>query len=122
MIFHILKRLEWVEALGRGSYAPVGLRVEGFIHCSDLAQVVGTADRFYRGQMGLVILCIDEGRVRVELRYEAPNGAHGEAAGALFPHLYGELNVDAVVRVVELPCEADGLFRLPPGLEHQVPG
>ena len=44
-------------------------------------------------------------------------GARGEGAGELFPHLYGELNVDAVVRVVELPCEVDGSFRLPEGLE-----
>jgi uncharacterized protein (DUF952 family) len=34
----------------------------------------------------------------------------------MFPHLYGALNVDAVVRVVELPCEVDGSFRLPEGL------
>ena len=42
--------------------------------------------------------------------------ARGEEAGELFPHLYGELNVDAVVRVIELPCEVDGSFRLPEAL------
>ena len=61
-------------------------------------------------------MCIDEARVGAELKYEAPTSARGEAVGEVFPHLYGELNVDAVVRVVELPCEVDGSFRLPGGL------
>ncbi|MGA7870267.1 MAG: DUF952 domain-containing protein [Candidatus Binatus sp.] len=111
MILHIVKRSEWTEAVGRGSYAPESLRVEGFIHCSTLAQVIDTANRFYRGRDGLVVLCIDESRLKAELKYEAPTMARGESAGELFPHLYGELNVDAVVRVVELQCEADGSFR-----------
>jgi uncharacterized protein (DUF952 family) len=116
MILHIVARSEWVKAVGRGSYAPASLAAEGFIHCSTLAQVVATANRFYRGQKGLVVLCIEEERLRVELRYEASARTRGEGAGELFPHLYGELNVDAVMRVVGLPCEMDGSFRLPEGL------
>ena len=116
MILHIVDESEWVEADGRGSYAPASLPAEGFVHCSTLAQVVATANRFYRRQHGLVVLCIDEERLRVELRYEASAGARDEGAGQMFPHLYGALNVDAVVRVVELPCEVDGSFRLPEGL------
>ena len=111
MIVHIVKRSEWADAVERGTYAPASLRGEGFIHCSTIAQLIDTANRFYRGQNGLVVLCIDESRLKAELKYEAPAAAHGEAAGDMFPHLYGELNVDAVSRVVELPCEADGLFR-----------
>jgi uncharacterized protein (DUF952 family) len=116
MIVHIVKHIEWTEAVARGRYAPASLSDEGFIHCSTVAQVVDTANRFYRGYAGLVVLCIDESRLRSELRYEAPLGTHGEAAGERFPHLYGELNLDAVVRVAELPCGADGSFRLPDGL------
>jgi uncharacterized protein (DUF952 family) len=116
MILHIVGESEWVKAVARGSYAPNSLAAEGFVHCSTLAQVVATANRFYRGQNGLVVLCIDEERLRVELRYEASAGTRGEGAAEMFPHLYGALNVDAVVQVVELPCEADGSFRLPDGL------
>jgi uncharacterized protein (DUF952 family) len=65
-----------------------------------------------------VVLCIDEERLAVELRYEKSAGARGEGAGQMFPHLYGALNVDAVVRVVEFPCEMDGSFRLPEGLRR----
>ncbi len=116
MIVHIVKRSEWAEAVERGTYAPAGLRAERFIHCSTVAQLVDTANRFYRGQKGMVVVCIEESRLKAELKFEAPTTAQGEAAGQMFPHLYGELNVDAVVRVVELPCEADGSFRLPDGL------
>jgi uncharacterized protein (DUF952 family) len=98
-------------ALGRRTYAPHSLRSEGFIHCSTLAQVIDTANRFYRGQQDLLVLCIEESRLTAELKYEAPAMPHGEAADELFPHLYGELNVEAVERVVDLPCEADGSFR-----------
>ncbi len=115
-ILHIVGKNEWVEAVGRGSYAPDSLVAEGFVHCSTLTQVIATANRFYRGQSGLVVLCIEEDRLRVPLRYEMAAEARGEGAGERFPHLYGALNVDAVVRVVELPCEADGSFRLPDGL------
>jgi uncharacterized protein (DUF952 family) len=117
MIAHIVKRRDWELAVGTGTYAPDSLRVEGFIHCSTLAQVVDTADRFYRGQDDLVVLCIEESRLNAELKYEAPTIQHGESAGTLFPHLYGELNVDAVVRVVALPCQVDGSFRLPDELQ-----
>ena len=111
MIVHIVKRGEWELAAARGSYAPASLCSDGFIHCSTLAQVIDIANRFYRGQDDLVVLCIDESRLKAMLKFEEPTGEHGEVAGELFPHLYGELNVDAVVRVVELPCEVDGSFR-----------
>jgi uncharacterized protein (DUF952 family) len=52
------------------------------------------ASRFYSGQSGLVLLTIDPERLRSEVRYEAPPGSD-----ELFPHIYGPVDTDAVIRV-----------------------
>jgi len=67
---HIVERDEWSRAVARGTYAPASLRQERFIHCSTIAQVIDTANRFYRGQDDLVVLCIEEARLKAELKYE----------------------------------------------------
>src|ERR1700722_12820141 len=113
MILHILRRAEWEEAVRRGSYRPSSIDAEGFIHCSTLSQAVETAKIFFRGATDLLLLRIDESKVAAEVRFEAP-AVPGEARpGTLFPHVYGPLNLDAVVEAIEFPCEADGTFRLP---------
>ncbi len=92
LIHHICSRADWERAREAGEYRADSLATEGFIHFSTPAQVQRTARRFFRGQGGLVLLSVDSAHVRQELRYE---GAEGE----LFPHLYGPLNLDAVVTV-----------------------
>jgi uncharacterized protein (DUF952 family) len=116
MILHILRRVDWESALERGIYTPASLATEGFIHCSTAQQILDTANRFYRGQEGLVVLCIDESRLETLPRYEPPTFALDDAPSGLFPHLYGPLNLDAVIRVVKFPSCADGTFKLPAAL------
>ena len=116
MILHIVARADWDSALARGTYEPPSLGAEGFIHCSTSAQILRTADRFYRGQAGLVILCIDESRLETAPKYEPPDSALGETPADLFPHLYRPLNLAAVVRVIDFPPRADGSFELPDAL------
>ena len=79
--------------------------VEGFIHCSTPAQVLQVANARFRGRSDLLLLSIDTDRVDAEIRYENLEG--GEQ---LFPHIYGELDRDAVIRVVEFKPQADGSF------------
>ena len=115
IILHIANRAAWDEARSIGNYAAASLYAEGFLHCSTIRQVLDTANRFFPHQSGLVLLCIDERRTHAEVRYEAPTGDPGPdpAVGALFPHVYGALNLDAVIRVVDFPPGADGTFSLP---------
>jgi len=104
MIYHITSRTAWQQAQQAGIYAADSLASEGFIHFSTAAQVLTTANRFYRGQSQLVLLAVDPQRRRAELRYEESE------PGAWFPHLFGPLNLDAVVAVHDLPPGPDGRF------------
>ena len=90
------------------------LAEEGFIHCSHAHQVVPVADAIYRGTPGLVLLVIDPAAVRAEIREEALCNS-----GERFPHIYGPLNVDAVVDVLPFEPTADGSFELPASLRAQ---
>lgn len=105
-VFHITARAAYAAASDAGVYEAPSLVSEGFIHCSTRTQVARTAERFYRAQSGLVILCLDTERLGAALKLEP---AHGE----LFPHVYGGIAIDSIVAVVDFPCRADGYFDLP---------
>jgi uncharacterized protein (DUF952 family) len=113
MILHIVKRHDWEDAIRKGEYAPASLETEGFIHCSTAAQVVETANLLYRGQSDLMIVCLEEGQLSSRLIYEPTAHAGDQRADALFPHIYGPLNLAAVSEVYEFPCDAEGRFVLP---------
>lgn len=104
-IFHILGRDEWQRAATAGTYAPAGLAKEGFIHFSTERQLLRTADCFFAGRDDLVVVSVREDRLTRPLRFEV---AHGEP----FPHVYGALDLDAVVEVVTLPL-VNGRHEIP---------
>jgi uncharacterized protein (DUF952 family) len=95
VLFHITTRDAWQHAVGTGDYCPPSLEREGFIHLSTEAQWPIVRQRFYRDVADLLLLVIDPKRVRAEVRFEI---ADGEA----YPHLYGALEIGAVVEVREL--------------------
>jgi uncharacterized protein (DUF952 family) len=111
-ILHIIPIGQWEAAQAAGTYRGDTLDAEGFIHFSTAAQVVRVADARFRGHPGLALLVVETDRLAAPLRYEAPfEGAMADAG--LFPHLYGPLNLDAVVAVVDFPPGPDGTFTLP---------
>jgi len=89
MIYHLVEESIW--NLVKTSYAPESLKHEGFIHFSTAEQVDRTYQRFYQGK-SMFLLNVDESKLNAELKFEA-------ADGELFPHLYGELNLDAITKV-----------------------
>jgi uncharacterized protein (DUF952 family) len=109
LILHITARSQWQQAQQIGIYRADSLDAEGFIHCSTPLQVVRTANAFFTGELGLVLLCIDSDRVQPEIRYEIADGDR-------FPHIYGPLNLDAVTQVVDFEPNLDGKFELPQGM------
>ncbi len=111
LILHITRLEQWKQAESTGIYKGDTLSSDGFIHCSSPQQVVKVANAVYHGQRGLVLLTINPSKVRSEIRFEKSEGRE------LYPHIYGPLNVDAVVKVRSFEPNRDGKFILPAELE-----
>jgi uncharacterized protein (DUF952 family) len=107
-IYHICRRQEWEAAGVAGVYRGSSQdAADGFIHFSTADQVAASAARHRAGQDGLVLIEVASGRLGDALRWEPSRG------GALFPHLYGALPLDAVTAVRDLPLGPDGRHVFP---------
>ncbi len=97
MIFHITTEKAWTDAQLLDEYTVFSLISEGFIHLSTADQVLRTASRFYSDVPDLALLQVDETQCTAEIKWEPP--AEAPQSDERFPHLYGPLNLDAVVDV-----------------------
>lgn len=97
LIYHITTAAEWSNAKEKGTYASPSLKEEGFIHCSEKAQVEDIKLRFYGGFEDLVLLTIDTEKLTSQLIFEWSPSVQNT-----FPHIYGPINIDAVVEVSTL--------------------
>src|ERR1044071_151335 len=105
MIYHISSQQAWNEAQQRGDYRADSLESEGFIHSSTKTQILPVAEKYYKGQQGIILLEINPSLLSSELRWEPPSGGApppGVPEGELFPHIYGPINLDAIVKVYDL--------------------
>ena|SRR5215472_3720498 len=113
LIYHIASAADWEQARRDGEYTTstrgVSLAEQGFIHASTAPQVAPVANAFYGDDQGLVVLVIDAGRLGPEVRCEPVPGWDDP-----FPHIYGPLNVDAVVTTLPLGRDASGRFTFAP--------
>jgi uncharacterized protein (DUF952 family) len=108
LIYKIVPHAEWdrVTDAYQGSAHD---RADGFLHFSTRAQLLETLKRHYTGQSGLVLVAVEAQSLGEALKWElAPN------RGEDFPHLYGPLSKNAVLRTTPLHCCANGEYLLPP--------
>ena len=105
MIYHITHGQLWQQAEKTGSYVNPSLETEGFIHFSTLDQVLGAANRYYRNVQDLLVIQVDERRLEAKLIWENTTGGSEP-----FPHVYGPLNLDAVIAKTPLLRDKNGEF------------
>ena len=108
-LYKILPAALWRDAEHAGRFGGSEVdRKDGFIHFSTAAQVAETAAKHFAGQDNLLLVRVDAGALGAALKWEPSRG------GALFPHLYGELDLRAVRQVDPLPLGPDGRHAFPP--------
>ncbi|MDA0707830.1 MAG: DUF952 domain-containing protein, partial [Proteobacteria bacterium] len=92
-IYKICTIDEWELAQTIGEYrgSDDDMR-DGFIHFSTQSQLHGTLEKHFKGRKNLIILKIDTKRLDQSLlKWETSRN------NEKFPHLYGYLNIDAVI-------------------------
>ena len=97
VIFHITTAADWKAAQQEGFYEVASLKEEGFIHCSQEHQVADVLDRYFNDKKELVKLVIDTDKLTTNFIFDwSPSLAD------TFPHIYGPINLDAVIEVISL--------------------
>ena len=108
LIFKIAEGDSWQAAQTSGEFrGSADDSRDGFIHFSTAEQTRATAAKHFSGRAGLVIVAIDADRLGPALKWEASRG------GALFPHLYAALPMDAVAWWRAIQLGDDGVHILP---------
>ena len=108
IIYKICPAALWREAERARVYRGAGIDArDGYIHFSSADQVAETAAKHFAGDAALVLVAVNAHALGAALHWEMARG------GALFPHLYGALPLEAVRWVKPLPLGADGRHLFP---------
>lgn len=109
IIYKICDRALWNTAERQGVFMGASVDLDdGYIHFSDAGTVAETAARHFAGKDDLLLISVDSGLLGASLKWETSRG------GVRFPHLYGDLPLNAVVKVEPLPLDAGGMHIFPP--------
>lgn len=101
-IYHIIKAEDWLQVSKKETYAPASLSSEGFIHFSKEDQINDVLNRYYKNEPDLLLIKVDVNKLESELKIEEVLD-HG-----YFPHLYGKLNLNAVVDISKIFKDTQG--------------
>ena len=105
IIYHLIDQASWDSATSTQEHRADSLAAEGFIHCSeDQDQLLRVANRLYSGRKDMLALAVDPELLSAPLKREPSR------SGEVYPHIYGPLNTDAVVKVHALTLDTTGTF------------
>ena len=102
IVYKIADKALWESAEAAGVFTGAEIDVQdGYIHFSTAAQVAETARRHFLNRDDLLLIAIDGDKI--DLVWEPSRG------GDLFPHLYADLNMDAVIGVIPMSPDSHGI-------------
>ena len=106
VIYHIADQNHWEQAQSNRLYVHPSLHSDGFIHCSSEDQLEKTANLYFSSENDILILYIDTGKLHADVKYEEAS------RGGDFPHIYGPVNIECVIRTKKVKRRADGKYKV----------
>ena len=95
LIYHIVLPPVWEKFKDKPSYEADSLTAEGFIHCSYPNQLDAVLKRYYEDAGTVLVLSIETEKLTSELVEEPSTN------NEIYPHIYGPINIDAIIDVAE---------------------
>ncbi len=107
-IYHLAPAARWESWPSGTPYLPAEYQADGFIHCTAGDELMlNVANTFYRGaEGGFVLLVIAVDRLTSPLVWEQSS----DGLAPLFPHIYGPIDVEALVEIRAVRRAEDGTF------------
>ena len=101
---HLVPTESWKAQKSGPTYVPEAYDQDGFIHLTiGEANLMEVANLFYKQDAReYSVLELDKVRITARVQFDDESGR--------YPHVYGPLNVDAVVAVYPVRREKDGTF------------
>jgi uncharacterized protein len=101
-IYHIALEKDFHRLSTGDKYTPASFEECGFVHCALRESVLQVANDYFGNVTERILLvCLDTSKLTAEVRYEAAVPEPGAGTGhlstaALFPHVYGSIDLAAV--------------------------
>ena len=95
MIIHVTTLSAWESQAQKNHFAPDAFAMDGFIHCCASSQLTSVLERYFSRVDEVLLLHIDDLKLTSPLRYESASNQEK------FPHIYGVINKEAIVRIEE---------------------
>ncbi len=115
MIAHCMKKIKWDKLKEEAYWGHQSVEIEGFVHCSPIKYLWRVLPNFEDEEEKLVIICIDEDKLKSEVKWE-DDGNYGRS----YPHVYGTINNDAVIMVLDYLKDEQGHYMKNPELADIV--
>ena len=93
-IYVLMNSATLKTAQKKGEYAPTSLKTEKFIHASPSDQLTRVANKYYSDNEMVHVVVIKKTLLMAQLKWEEAS------SGGLYPHIYGPLNMDAMVEAI----------------------
>lgn len=94
IILHAAKENDYEKSLKSGYYGDFAIKKDGFIHCSTAEEMLNVAnDNLKDIDEPLIVLFIDTEKLKSEVKWEK----RGKNS-IRFPHVYGLINLDSVIK------------------------
>ncbi|MFT4924224.1 MAG: hypothetical protein ACI8WB_000302 [Phenylobacterium sp.] len=104
-IYLLAGQQEYDQALAAGELVRDSLQNEGFIHASPADQLSRVANKHYTNVANVLVLVVEQQRITPPVKWQP-------ATGGLYPHIFGPMNMDAVIEVQAIKKDEHGVFSI----------